>query len=157
MKNTTLACLLFASLGLISCNKNQKQADDQTLTEKPIKVQCYVALYEKDTLSLQINTLKSGKLTGNMEMKLSNMPIKTGKIGGELKGDTLFVEYTFIQGTNDKVVFKNPMALLKKGNELILGNGKIETYLGASYFKKGEPIDFENVKYKFNPTDCVEK
>ena len=49
------------------------------------------------------------------------------------------------------------MALLKKGNELILGNGKIETYLGASYFAKGQPIDFENVKYKFATVDCVDK
>ncbi|HAT79959.1 MAG TPA: hypothetical protein DCS17_00615, partial [Flavobacterium sp.] len=64
---------------------------------------------------------------------------------------------SFTQGTNDKVVFKNPMAFLKSGNELILGNGKIETYLGASYFAKGEPIDFENVKYTFKPLDCIKK
>lgn len=49
------------------------------------------------------------------------------------------------------------MALLKRGNELILGNGKIETYLGRSYFAKDTPIDFEKVKYKFTTVDCVEK
>ena len=49
------------------------------------------------------------------------------------------------------------MAFLKRGEELILGNGKIITYLGVSSFAKGEPIDFENVKYKFNKTDCVDK
>ena len=90
-----------------------------------------------------------------MEMKLLNMPIKIGKIVGEFRGDTLFVDYTFIQGQNEKVVFKNPMALLKKGEELVLGNGEIQTYLGKSYFAKGKPIDFENVKYKFSPEDCA--
>ena len=48
------------------------------------------------------------------------------------------------------------LALLKKGKELILGNGKIETYLGKSYFIKGQPIDDEKVKYKFSETDCKE-
>jgi hypothetical protein len=49
------------------------------------------------------------------------------------------------------------MAFLKKGNELILGNGEIETNMGASYFVIGVPIDFDNVKYKFAKVDCVGK
>jgi hypothetical protein len=44
---------------------------------------------------------------------------------------------------------------LKSGDKLILGNGQIETYLGASYFAKGKPIDFENVKFKFTAVDCT--
>jgi len=155
MKNICFSCLFLAFIGLVGCNRNQKNATDQVLDEKPVSVQCYVSIYEKDTVTLQINTLKSGKLTGTMDMKLLDMPIKTGKIAGEFKGDTLFADYSFVQGTNDKVVFKNPMAFLKKGNELILGNGTIVTYLGASYFKKGVPIDFENVKYKFTTVDCA--
>ena len=85
------------------------------------------------------------------------MPTKLGQIVGEFRGDTLFASYTFIQGANEKKTFKNPMAFLKNGNELILGNGKIEFSLGASYFAKGEPIDFERVKYKFTTVDCAEK
>lgn len=159
MKKTILFFLLWVSIGFVSCNKNQSQKDidAQNTSETPVSSKCYIALYEKDTIELKLNTLKSGKLSGNMEMKFINMPIKTGKISGEFRGDTLFADYTFFQGTNDKVIFKNPMALLKKNNELILGNGKIVTYLGASYFAKGEPIDFENVKFKFTTIDCVEK
>lgn len=157
MKRSTLLCLLVTCITIASCNKNQKENGDQAIDEKPVSVQCYIAIYEEDTIDLKINTLKNGKISGNMDMKLLNMPIKFGKISGEFRGDTLFADYSFIQGTNDKVVFKNPMAFLRKGNELILGNGKIETYLGKSYFAKGKPIDFENVKYKFNITGCVEK
>jgi hypothetical protein len=157
MKNLGLFCLLLACIGLQSCNKNQKDADATALAEKPVSVQCYKALYEKDTIDLKINTLKNGKISGDMQMKFLDMPIKVGKIAGEFRGDTLFADYTFNQGTNDKVTFKNPIALLKKGEELILGNGKIETYLGASYFAKGKPIDFDNVKFKFTTVDCVEK
>jgi hypothetical protein len=157
MKNLGLFCLLLTCIGFVSCNKNQKEADAQASSEKPISVQCYKALYEKDTIDLKINTLKSGKITGDMVMKVFNKAEKVGKITGEFRGDTLFVDYSFTLVANDKVTYKNPLALLKRGSELILGNGKIETYLGASYFAKGEPIDFDRVKYKFTTVDCVNK
>ena len=154
MKNLGLFCLLLACVGLESCNKKPKNVENQA--EKLVSSQCYKALYENDTLDLKINTLKNGKVTGDMVMKVLNKAEKVGKIAGEFRGDTLFVDYSFISG-KDKATYKNPMALLKRGNELILGNGKIETYLGASYFAKGQPIDFENVKYKFATVDCVDK
>ena len=159
MNRSLFFYMLLASVVFLGCNKNQSQKsiEDQTLAEKPASVQCYIAIYETDTIDLKINTLKNGIISGTMDMKLLDMPIKVGKISGEFRSDTLFADYSFTQGTNDKVVFKNPMAFLKSGKQLILGNGKIETYLGASYFAKGEPIDFENVKYKFDLIDCVEK
>lgn len=159
MKNTVLFCLLLICIGFESCQKNQEQKkieNTKVQDEKPVSVECYKALYEEDTINLKINNLKNGKITGNMVMKIINMPDKVGEISGKFHGDTLFVDYTFIQGTNDKVTFKNPMALLKKDNELILGSGKIETYLGRSYFAKGTPIDFERVKYKFTKVECKE-
>jgi len=160
MKKLGLFCLLLACIGLQSCKKNETQkeiAAPPVQDEKPMSVTCYKALYENDTIDLKINTLKNGKITGDMVMKIIDMPEKTGKITGEFHGDTIFADYSFIQGTNDKVKFKNPMAFLKKGDELILGSGKIETYLGRSYFAKGTPIDFEKVKYKFTTIDCVDK
>lgn len=160
MKNLGLFCLLFACIGFQSCKKNESQKvgkATQVQAEKPISVQCYKALYQEDTIELKMNTLKNGKITGDMVMKFFNMPKKVGKIAGEFRGDTLFASYTFIQGTYDKITYKNPMAFLKRGNELILGNGKIETTMGASYFVKGAPIDFERVKFKFKTVDCVDK
>jgi hypothetical protein len=160
MKNLGLFCLLLTCIGLESCKKNENPKDGETIkvqAEKLISTECYKALYEEDTVELKINTLKSGKVTGDMVMKIVDKPKKVGKIIGEFHGDTLFVDYTFFQGANDKKIFKNPMAMLKKGNELILGSGKIETYLGRSYFAKDKPIDFEKVKYKFTTVDCVDK
>lgn len=157
MKNLGLFFLLLACVGLESCKKDQNPKDDEATkaqNEKPISTTCYKALYENDTIDLTVNTLKNGKITGDMIMKIEDLPAKVGKIAGEFRGDTLFADYSFIQGTNDKVTFKNPMAFLKHENELILGSGKIETYLGKSYFVKGTPIDFEKVKYKFATVEC---
>ena len=160
MKKLGLFCLLLACSGLQSCKNNQSEkAVDaaQVEAEKPISVACYKALYQEDTIDLKINTLKDGKITGDMEMKIMDMPKKVGKILGEFHGDTLFASYTFISSGYEKKTYKNPMAFLKKGDELILGNGQIETSMGASYFVKGVPIDFESVKYRFTAVDCVDK
>jgi hypothetical protein len=159
MKNLGLFCLLFAVIGFESCKNNQSEKvvdAEQVQAEKPIIVQCYKAMYEKDTIDLKVNTLKDGKISGDMEMRIFNMPIKYGKIAGETRGDTLFVSYTFIQGGYEKKTYKNPMAFLKRGDELILGNGKIEFVMGASSFVKGVPIDFDSVKYRFTGVDCVD-
>jgi hypothetical protein len=160
MKTSVLFCLLFACIGFQSCKKNETQKvvkATQVKAEKPISVQCYKALYEQDTIELKMNTFRNGKITGNMVMKFFNMPKKVGKIAGEFSGDTLFASYTFIQGTDEKITYKNPMAFLKRGDELILGNGKIQTTMGASYFVKDSPIDFERVKFKFSTVDCIAK
>jgi hypothetical protein len=161
MKNLGLLGLLLVCLGLVqSCKKNPSEKEikaAQVQAEVPVSSKCYEALYDKDTINLKINTLKNGKITGNMVMKVFNMPKKEGEIAGEFRGDTLFVAYTFIQDGYKKITYKNPMAFLKRGNELILGNGQIETTMGASYFAKGKPIDFDKVKYKFKDADCLNK
>ncbi|MGV9004562.1 hypothetical protein [Flavobacterium sp.] len=155
MKNQGIFCLLLICIVLQSC-KNDKKETILTL-EPPLSVTCYKAIYQQDSLDLKINTLKEGKITGTMTMALHNMPKKVGEIEGEFRGDTLFASYTFTEGDNKEVTFKNPMAFLKRGNQVILGNGQIETTMGASYFVKGKVIDFEQVKYKFTTVDCVDK
>jgi hypothetical protein len=159
MKNLGLLSLLLICFGFEGCKKQneEKVENKEAAAETPISSQCYKAIYDKDTLELKVNTLKNEQVNGNMEMKILNMPKKVGEIAGEFHGDTLFVSYTFTQGANKETTFKNPMAFLKRGNELILGNGEIETTMGASYFVKGKPIDFDRVKYKFTTIDCDSK
>lgn len=158
MKNLGLLCLLLTCIGLESCKNNQSEKIMKAKEAvELVSVECYKALYEQDTLDLKIKTFKNGEITGNMEMAIANMPKKVGEIAGEFRGDTLFASYTFTQGGYTEKTYKNPMAFLKRGDELILGNGKIQITLGASHFVKGEPIDFERVKYKFTAVDCVDK
>lgn len=152
MKKTFWIYIFISCLGLASCKKEEKSS--KAIVESPLQVTCYQAVYEKDTVTLKLNTLKDGTITGNMVMKEMNSSIKDGTINGKFSGDTLLVDYTYVSGPNDKTVFKNPLALLKKGNVLVLGNGKIETYFGKTYFIKGQPIDYEKVKYKFSESVC---
>lgn len=158
MKNLFISCLLLSFVGFQSCKKNETQTDAvKTVEEEIVGTQCYRAVYEKDTLDLKLNTLKSGKISGNMIMKVASATTKTGDIKGEFHGDTLFVDYTFVEITNKNNKFKNPMAFLKKDKQLILGNGTMQTTMGVTYLVKDKPIDFDRVKYKFETAECAGK
>ena len=160
MKKTVLLCLVLASVGFQSCKNDEKQKQIEAAKaegEKVVNTECFKAIYEKDTIDLNVNTLKNGKVSGDMVMKVAKAPERTGEVAGEFKGDTLFIDYTFVDTANKDTKFKNPMALLKRDNQLILGNGKMQTTMGVTYLVKDKPIDFENVKYKFSAVDCVEK
>jgi hypothetical protein len=156
MKKLAISCLLLACIGLQSCKKEESKKEVKT-DEKPVSIQCYKATYEKDIIDLKLNTLKNGKITGDMMMKVTGSPEKNGEIQGEFHGDTLFVDYTFTEGGNKNRIFKNPMAFLKKEKELILGNGTMQTTMGVTYLVKDQPIDFERVKYKFASVECSDK
>lgn len=160
MKKLIMSSLLLSCIGLQSCknDQNKKQADNAKVeTEKPLNVQCYQAIYENDIIDLKLNTLKSGKITGNLVMKVAGSPEKTGKVEGEFSGDTLFADYTFVEVTNKNKTFKNPLAFLKREEGLILGNGTMQTTMGVTYLVKDKPIDFDRVKYKFTAIDCIDK
>ncbi|WP_158727913.1 MULTISPECIES: hypothetical protein [unclassified Flavobacterium] len=157
MKNIFYLGVLFVGIGFQSCQNTtseKRSIQKASNQEKPLSVACYVSVYEKDSIQLELNTFKDGKVNGDMVMKFYNTAVKKGKLSGVFSGDTLLVSYTFIEGTNEKITFKNPMAFLKRNDSLVLGNGKMQTTMGATYFVKGEPIDFDRVKFKFTSVDC---
>jgi len=160
MKKLVISCLLLSCIGFQSCKNDEKQKEAEAAKaegEKVASVQCYKAVYEKDTIDLKLNTLKNGKLSGDMVMKVAPSTVRTGEVAGEFHGDTLFIDYTFKESANKDKVFKNPMAFLKKDKQLILGNGTMQTTMGVTYLVKDKPIDFERVKYKFDSVDCAGK
>ncbi|MBS7255969.1 hypothetical protein [Flavobacterium branchiicola] len=158
MRNLTLSCLLLSFIGLQSCKNEEKQKAAEAAKaegEKVVSTACYKAIYEKDTVDLKLNSLKNGKLAGDMVMKVAPSTVRTGEVTGEFRGDTLFIDYTFKDNENKDKIFKNPMALLKRNNQLILGNGTMQTTMGVTYLVKDKPIDFERVKYKFDTVECA--
>lgn len=141
-----------------ACNTGDKTgAGNDSLATRADEVmgsrKCYLAVYQKDTVFLNLGPVRKGEVTGNMVMRLSGKPENNGTLEGRFSGDTLYADYTFTTGEK-KEVFKNPMAFLKDGDKLILGAGVIETYLGRSYLSKKEPVSFEKAKYTFDPAAC---
>lgn len=142
-----IAVIAFAA----SCgNTETKKVADKVVGKQT----CYMAVSDKDTAFLNLNVTEAGQVVGNLLIKYDGKDKNDGTVAGKFSGDTLFVDYTFSIGDTNKTVYKNPLALLKKDNQMVLGVGQIETTMGKSYFVRGKAINFERGKFTFDPTDC---
>ena len=162
MRNLTYSLAILAFALICACNQpqyNGEQAADSVSTAG-MKDQCYQAVFEKDTGDLRIRTDKDGKVTGDLVMKYGQKPnevervINKGKVDGSFRGDTLFLNYLYNSGSLNKTLYQNPLALLKTGEQLVMGVGEIETSVGRSYFVKNKPIDFSKGRFKFDSVEC---
>lgn len=157
MKKNILAVSFLVSAVFFGCNSGQdgkqSQANGQAGGDSILKSQCYIAIDGSDTAYLTLDSRADDKISGKLLINFQNKPNNNGKLNGEFKGDTLFVDYTFTAGEN-KTVYKNPLAFLSDSGKMVLGIGTIETYLGRSYFAKGKPIDFDKGRFKFDSLDC---
>ena len=155
MKNICLFAQILICMIVVSCqNKKTETADTNEITTYD---NCYNAVYEKDTLGLKFNTLADGTVEGTMVMTVSDIAKRTGIIKGKFRGDTLFANYKFTQGENRISTYKTPLAFLKKGDKLILGDWDNEIAMDSTYSASGIAIDFDHIKYKFTTVDCAEK
>jgi hypothetical protein len=163
MKNQICICVFLISASLFSCNHNKKNAaptsgDNYEAIKSP--EQCFTAIYQKDTAFLKFKTMPNGKIQGDLVMKYGELQpaaltkeFYRGKITGQFTKDTLFADYTFTNDT-DKTVYRNPIALLKRDNKLILGVGATKSYLGRTWFIDHRAINFNNSRFQFVPGKC---
>lgn len=138
---------------LASCG-NSEQKTKASLVDRTATKECYAAIDGKDTAFLDLRISENGNINGDLVINYAEKASNTGTVAGKFNNDTLFVDYTFHQGTSKDQVYKNPLAFLKKDNKLALGVGVIETSMGRSYFAKDKPINFEEIKFIFETSPC---
>ena len=155
--------MLIASCMILSCNrgKDSSVGSKTESVQSDVKEQCYLAVFEKDTANMKLNTTTDGDVTGDLvidfgELKPNSLEkvINKGKVKGSYRGDTLFVNYIYTSGTINETVYQNPLAFLRRGEQLILGVGDVESAMGRAYFVKDKPINFDIGRFKFEPVDC---
>jgi hypothetical protein len=155
----------FTCFTILSCNQasDKSGARGSAATGADVSVQCYKAVFEKDTADMKLSTTAGGKVKGSLVMAYGKtrqnqieQTVNNGEVQGSFKGDTLYVTYTYTTGTINKTVYTNPLAFLKKGDTLVMGVGDIETQMGRTYFVKGKPIDYEIGRFRFEPVGCKE-
>jgi hypothetical protein len=163
MKGELYKLIFFISVFMFSCNNDTKntalQYDDNYKLIKS-REQCFIAIYQKDSAFLKFKTMPNDKIQGKLIIKYSELEPNAlekefyhGEIRGQFKKDTLFADYIFADGTKG-TVYRNPIALLKKSNKLVLGFGAIENYLGKSWFINHKAINFNKSRFQFVPTKC---
>lgn len=154
----TLICLsilstLFAACGNNKTTDEQSSANDTSVAVTPVQPTdnntCYAYTNNKDSILLHLE-IDGNKVTGDMVYSLFEKDKNTGTIEGEVKGDTIFANYTFMsEGVNSV----REVAFLKKANTLSEGFGDVEQKDNKTVFKNKQLLSF-NQNIVLQQTPC---
>lgn len=142
--------VLFTACQSNNSEKTTTDTDAPDTNIVPVSQQyCYKYIKDKDTATLTM--MSSGPITtGELKYNLYEKDKNSGIFEGELRGDTLIVEYTFNSEGKESV---RQVAFLKKGDQLIEGFGDVEEKNGKMIFKDKSKVTFGN-SMVFNKVDC---
>ena len=138
MKNTLLPFLGIIFI-LSSCHNSE--------TDRNSVKTLYQAINNGDTATFKIK-LTDKEFYGQYEVNYHGAYKDSGDVMGIVKGDTLKGTYRF-QHYGIEKWHTTPIALLKKDDQLIMGEGSLEIYMNMPYFKKNIPIKYKNPKFVF--------
>lgn len=150
-----LFLLIAAGVVVTSCNNepktttadgtvtaDTKATTDTATTEKTTTAnetsECYVNTKSKDSALLHL-TINNNTVTGNMSYAIAGKDKNKGTLQGELRGDTIFADYTFSSEGKQSV---RQVAYLKKDNSLLEGYGDAEEQGDKMVFKNTSALNF---------------
>ncbi len=152
-KHTQQRIFLMLAIGiLISCNNTSEKSTDNTVqtdsnatgtnatenTNVSETPECYINTKSKDSMLLHL-TVKNNIVTGNMNYQIAGKDKNQGTLQGEMRGDTLFADYTFSSEGTQSV---RQVAYLKKDNSLLEGYGDVEERGNKMVFKNTGKLTF---------------
>jgi len=110
---------------------------------------CYSYTTKKDTAFLHINTVNN-IVTGDLEYHIFEKDSNKGTLKGEIIGDTLLADYTFLSEGTKSV---RQIALLRRGNDFVEGFGESEEKDGKMIFTNRAKLNFKK-GLLFKETNC---
>lgn len=139
------------AIGILSCN-NQQADENKNETQVPGSdtetATCYAYVNNKDTVLLHVY-MKDKVITGELSYNFYEKDKNTGTIQGELKGDTLIADYSFV---SEGVSSVREVVFLKKGSELVEGYCDADQVDNKLVFKNRSTLNFSGITLK--PTAC---
>lgn len=127
-----------------------KGAEDSTATASAARTECFTYQMQKDTAWLQLN-MDGDSVTGELSYALFEKDKNSGRVAGEMRGDTLLADYTFMSEGVESV---REVAFLKKDGGWIEGFGEVTDASGKMAFKDHAKLDFAK-GMQFRPADCA--
>jgi len=109
--------------------------------EDPATPSCYLFATDRDTVYLKLNPPVDGKVTGELDYFFFERDGNVGHIEGEIKGDTLFAEYTFMSEGLSSV---REVAFLIGEKQITEGYGDVGEQDGKMVFWHRDSLDFSN-------------
>ena len=140
MKKLIIVCVLFFSF---SCKKANevKEVQKQVATEIKDLEECYIGLFKNDSISMTLTIKGNIVVDGILSYNLYEKDKNKGTLVGEIKGDTLFADYTFI---SEGITSIRQVAFLKKGTNYVEGYGESIEKAGEMVFKETKKLDFNS-------------
>lgn len=144
--------LILTSL-LASCNSQKKETDKtssrETDTKVPSLINCYKYATATDTIILKL--IHVGKsITGILVYSLKEKDKNKGTILGNMRGDILVADYTFL---SEGIQSKRQVAFKKEGKFFVEGYGDIVNLNEKVYFKNLDSLSF-NISMKLAEVAC---
>lgn len=154
MKKVIIASVILMGF-FVSCKKDKTEgevsAEHETVAvEETVNEECYLGILKKDTVSMSLNIKGNLVSSGKLSYKFFEKDKNEGSLIGELKGDTLFADYTFM---SEGISSVRQVVFLKKGNIYIEGYGDIEENNGKAFFKNTKQLKFDG-KIFLSKVDC---
>jgi hypothetical protein len=154
MKKITVSGFVFMCF-LVSCKKEKEvetmpNASEKIIVEAVVSDECYSGNSKKDTVLMSL-TIKGTELTkGNLSYNFFEKDKNEGTLVGELRGDTLIADYTFM---SEGISSVRQVAFLKKGNTYVEGFGDVvDDNKGKVTFKDTKQLNFEGTV--LSKVDC---
>lgn len=153
--NKSILLIVVALSLFIACQSNPTTPDIKDTTgidanHTALTTQsCYTYIKNKDTASLTLIT--SGQIaTGELSYQWFEKDKNKGDVRGEMRGDTLVADYTFMSEGKESV---RQVVFLKSKDKLIEGFGETLEKDGKTVFKDLSKLTFSQT-IEFNKTDC---
>jgi len=137
MNLKSLLFLVLVLITILSCNSKEEK--------NGYKEVFYQAVNNKDTAVLALN-ISDKRFYGRYEISYYKTGKDSGDVRGDIKGNTLRGDFHFI--SNGGSWKRLPLALLKKENKLILGNGVVGTYMNLPCYIQGT-LNYNDPKFVF--------
>jgi hypothetical protein len=141
--------LIGVLLLIFSSCKMRDETQAVQINETEADSACYVYVQGRDSIKLSLRQ-RQGKIRGDLQFGFYEKDKSYGTIEGEMKGDTLFANYSF---TSEGTLSSREVALLKRDDSFILGSGDIANSGNTDVFKDRETIEFGDGVILKN-TDC---
>lgn len=149
MKKIILSAI--SILSVVACKKETEETPaPEVAAEKPAVEECYKGILKEDTIAMTL-VIKDNQITdGQLSYHLFEKDRNEGTLKGQIKGDTIFADYTFMSEGKQSV---REVAFLKEGNAYIEGYGAVKEHNGKMIFTNPKQLKFDS-KTILSKSDC---
>lgn len=137
-------CLATLTALLTACGQSTQTSEQQASTPTAPTTECFAYTTAQDTVTLSLMTNGSA-VTGHLVYRLAAKDSNVGTIQGEMRGDTLFADYTFMSEGMQSV---REVAFLRTNDGLTEGYGKLGERSGKVVFENHRALTFGSLKLK---------